>query len=55
MQFAVHVAPIVKLVHLAGQPVLFEGAVALGAPEQVLSAQLPVGAPHVPAAVQFTW
>jgi hypothetical protein len=38
VQLAVHVAPIGRLVQLVGQPVVLEGAVALGAPEQVLTA-----------------
>jgi hypothetical protein len=38
VQFAVHVAPMGRLVQLASHPVLLEGAVALGAPEHVLAA-----------------
>jgi hypothetical protein len=38
VQLAAHVAPIGRLLQLAGQPVVLEGAVALGAPEQVLTA-----------------
>jgi hypothetical protein len=38
VQLAEHVAPMGKLLQLAGQPVLLEGAVAVGAPEQVLAA-----------------
>jgi hypothetical protein len=38
VQLAVHVAPNGRLVQLVGHPVVLEGAVALGAPEHVLTA-----------------